>query len=105
MSNKKPIGGRQDIRDRLFSPVTDPKTRVVETATNWANGEDFIEVAQLPGLAYRLEAAGLLAAAPVVPSVETLRALLMKASSFGSVTVDGCEAIRNHLQTLGWREK
>jgi len=84
---------------------TDPKARVVEITLEardqWVRGTG----PTLKEFADRLASEGLLASAPVVPSVETLRALLMKASSFGSVTVDGCEAIRNHLLTLGWREK
>lgn len=102
MSNKKPIGGRQDIRDRLFPPVTDPKARVVEIAIEGWNAYH-----NYPLVAHEVESLAdhLLASVPVAPSVDTLRSLLIKHSSFASVTRAGCEEIRNHLLTIGWRDK
>jgi hypothetical protein len=81
---------------------TDPKARLVGIIGKWTQD---CKLGTWPDGSYVNDLADrLLASAPVVPSVETLRGLLMKASSFGSVTADGCEAIRNHLLTLGYKD-
>lgn len=87
----------------------DPKARVVEIIDAWekeakdqerpAFWEDFID---------RLDSAGLLASAPVVPSVDELMkgiGITNPIYRWREVYVDAITRVRNHLLTIGWREK
>lgn len=90
-------------------PPTDPKARVVEIVTEWMLSVD--EACYIPkeyrnGLADRLDSAGLLASAPVVPSVEELERVIGQTDLRGpGMSHQYAQAIRNHLLTIGWREK